>query len=52
MRKDAQFRRIAMYKENLFMIDQKNRPSKRPAPRGLWVLLGLVVVGIVLDMGI
>lgn len=39
-----------MYSENLFMRSQHKRPSKRPAPRGLWVLFGLVVVGIVLEV--
>ena len=39
-----------MSNKNLFMRDQKNRPAKRPAPRGLWVLFGLVVVGIVLEV--
>jgi hypothetical protein len=50
MRKDAQFKRMTMYKDNLFMTEQKRRPAKRPAPRGLWVLVGLAVVFIALEV--
>jgi hypothetical protein len=39
-----------MYKDNLFMIDQKNRPARRNAPREAWVLLALIVVFIFLEV--
>jgi len=39
-----------MINKPVWMISQHNRPSKRPAPPGLWVLFGLVVVGIVLEV--
>jgi hypothetical protein len=39
-----------MYNKKNFMTDQKSRPSRRPAPRGVWVLVGLVVVGIVFEV--
>jgi hypothetical protein len=39
-----------MINKPVWMIDQKNRPAKRPAPRGLWILVGFAAVFIVLEV--